>query len=106
MYCGRSACRAGSFWTANSARHGASPHRQSDRAKSDLLMMPFPAHVIAYHYVTHGHVLLQMANQEPVAIEAGEVVIFPTNDKHRLGSDLNVKAVNAKELVVPPASGG
>jgi len=71
-----------------------------------LLMMPFPAHVIAYHYVTHGHVLLQMANQEPVAIEAGEVVIFPTNDKHRLGSDLNVKAVNAKELVVPPASGG
>jgi len=44
--------------------------------------------------------------EEPVAIEAGEVVIFPTNDKHRLGSDLNVKAVNAKELVVPPASGG
>jgi hypothetical protein len=71
-----------------------------------LLMKPFPAHVIAYHYVTRGRVLLQMANQEPVEIQAGEVVVFPTNDKHRLGSDLSVKAVNAKELVLPPASGG
>jgi AraC-like DNA-binding protein len=70
-----------------------------------LLMMPLPAHVIAYHYVTHGHVLLQMANEEPIAIKGGEVVVFPTNDKHRLGSDLNVKAVNAKELVIPPANG-
>jgi AraC-like DNA-binding protein len=70
-----------------------------------LLMMPLPAHVIAYHYVTHGRVLLQIANQEPVAIEAGEVVVFPTSDKHRLGSDLSVRAVNAKELVQPPANG-
>jgi AraC-like DNA-binding protein len=70
-----------------------------------LLMMPFPAHVIAYHYVTDGRVLLQMANQEPVEIQAGQVVVFPTNDKHRLGSDLSVKAVNAKELVLPPSNG-
>jgi AraC-like DNA-binding protein len=70
-----------------------------------MLMMPFPAHVIAYHYVTHGRVLLQIANEQPIHIEAGEVVVFPTNDKHRLGSDLSVKAVNAKELVLPPANG-
>jgi AraC-like DNA-binding protein len=70
-----------------------------------LLMMPFPAQVIAYHYVTHGRVLLQIANQQPIPIEAGEVVVFPANDKHRLGSDLSIKAVNAKELVLPPANG-
>jgi hypothetical protein len=57
-----------------------------------LITMPFPAHVIAYHYVTHGRVLLQMANQQPVEVQAGEVVVFPTNDKHRLGSDLSIKA--------------
>lgn len=45
-----------------------------------LLLMPFPAHVIAYHYVTQGGMLLQMANQEPIAIGAGELVVFPTND--------------------------
>jgi AraC-like DNA-binding protein len=70
-----------------------------------LLQAPFPAHVIAYHYVTHGGMLLQLANREPVAIGAGELVVFPTNDKHRLGSDLGVRAVNAKELVLPPANG-
>lgn len=70
-----------------------------------LLAMPCPAHVIAYHYVMQGHVLLQVANQEPVAIEGGEVVVFPANDRHRLGSDLSIKAVDAKTLVLPPSNG-
>ena len=70
-----------------------------------LLTMPFPAHVIAYHYVTHGRVLLQLAEQQPISIEGGEIIVFPANDRHRLGSDLGVEAVNAKELVLPPANG-
>ncbi len=70
-----------------------------------LMMMPFPAHVIAYHYVTHGRALLQMAGQQAIAVEAGEIVVFPANDKHKLGSDLSVEAVNAKQLVLPPADG-
>jgi AraC-like DNA-binding protein len=70
-----------------------------------LLMMPLPAHVIAYHYVTRGRVLLQLAEQQPIRIEAGEIVVFPTNDRHKLGSDLSVKAVSAKELVLPPSGG-
>jgi AraC-like DNA-binding protein len=70
-----------------------------------LLQVPFPAHVIAYHYVMHGGMLLQIANQEPVAIGAGELVVVPTNDKSRLGSDLSIRAINAKEIVLPPADG-
>jgi len=70
-----------------------------------LLMMPFPAHVIAYHYVTHGGMLLQIAEQQPICVEAGEIVVFPSNAKLKLGSDLNLKPVNCRELVLPPASG-
>ncbi|MDX8527257.1 cupin domain-containing protein [Mesorhizobium sp. MSK_1335] len=70
-----------------------------------LLQMPLPAHVIAYHYVKEGCVFLQIANEEPVAVKAGEIIVFPANDGHRLGSDLNVEAVNAKGLVEPPANG-
>lgn len=70
-----------------------------------LVMKPFPAHVIAYHYVTRGQVLLQMGNQRPVIVKAGEIVVFPANDRHRLGSDLDIEAINAKELVIPPANG-
>lgn len=70
-----------------------------------LLMMPLPAHVVAYHYVTRGRALLQLAEQEPICVEGGEIVVFPTNDTYKLGSDLNLKPVNAKELVMPPANG-
>jgi AraC-like DNA-binding protein len=70
-----------------------------------LVTMPLPAHVIAYHYVTCGRVLLQIAGKDPIWIEGGEIVIFPSNDRHRLGSDLNLAPINAKELVQPPANG-
>lgn len=70
-----------------------------------LLMAPLPARVIAYHYVTHGRVLLQLAEAEAICIEAGEIVVFPANDGHRLGSDLSVEAVEAGELVLPPENG-
>jgi AraC-like DNA-binding protein len=71
-----------------------------------LLMMPLPAHVIAYHYVTRGRMHLQLAGQDPISIEAGEIVVFPSNDQHKLGSDLDLEPVDAKGLVVPPSGGG
>lgn len=70
-----------------------------------LLMMPLPAHVITYHYVTQGRLLLQTAREQAISVEAGEIVVFPANDGHRLGSDLGIDAINAKELVLPPADG-
>jgi AraC-like DNA-binding protein len=68
-----------------------------------LLQLPFPSHVIAYHYVTHGRTILQVENREPITVEGGNVIVFPANDRHRLGSDLNGKAIDAKELVLPPS---
>ena len=70
-----------------------------------LLMMPLPAHVIAYHYVTRGRMHLQLAGQDPISIEAGEIVVFPSNDQHKLGSDLDLEPVDAKGLVLPPSGG-
>jgi AraC-like DNA-binding protein/mannose-6-phosphate isomerase-like protein (cupin superfamily) len=70
-----------------------------------LLAMPLPAHVIAYHYILSGRVLLQMAGQEPVAIEDGEIVVFPSNDGHKIGSDLSLEPLDARQLVQPPTAG-
>jgi AraC-like DNA-binding protein len=70
-----------------------------------LLMMPLPAHVIAYHYVTSGRMYLQLAEQDSICIEAGEIIVFPSNDQHRLGSDLDLEPVDAKALVMPPSAG-
>jgi AraC-like DNA-binding protein len=70
-----------------------------------LLAMPMPAHVIAYHYVTCGSMLLQFGQQPPVSVGAGEIVVFPTSGDHKLGSDLDLKPIGAKELVLPPSDG-
>ena len=34
-------------------------------------------------------------------VKAGEIVLLPRNDPHRLGSALNVRAVNANSLIDP-----
>lgn len=68
--------------------------------------LPMPAHVIAYHYVVSGGFLLQVDDEPAVSMQAGEIVLLPRNDPHRLGSALNLKAVNADDLVQVPAEGG
>lgn len=70
-----------------------------------LVTTAIPAYVIAYHYIEEGSVLLQFEGEEPVRVEAGEIVVFPSNDRHRLGSDLTLTPISAKELVLPPTNG-
>ncbi len=36
---------------------------------------------------------------------AGEIVVFPSNDRHILGSHLDIEPVSAKSLVTPPQNG-
>lgn len=73
--------------------------------EAGLLPMPLPAHVIAYHYVTHGELLLQLTGQQPIRVAAGEIVVFPSNDKLRLGSDLSLEPFDCKQLLLAVASG-
>jgi AraC-like DNA-binding protein len=70
-----------------------------------LLMMPLPAHVIAYHYVTAGRALLELEDCQPVCVDAGEIIVIPANENYKIGSDLRRKAVSAKDLVQSPAGG-
>jgi AraC-like DNA-binding protein len=63
-------------------------------------------HLVLYHYVVEGHLRAQIPNQEPVEIEAGEVLILPHNDLHLLGSHLDLSPVPAKQVVRVPPDGG
>jgi Cupin len=36
-------------------------------------------HLVLYHYVVEGRLAAQIPNAKPIAIEAGEVVVFPHN---------------------------
>jgi AraC-like DNA-binding protein len=63
-------------------------------------------HMVLYHYVVEGRLIAQIPNQPPVKVEAGEVIIFPHNDGHLLGSDLDLPPVPSRQVVrVSPESG-
>jgi len=63
-------------------------------------------HVVLFHYVAEGRLLVQVENDAPIEIEAGQVVIFPHNHKHLLGSRLDLPAVPTKEVVRRAPEGG
>jgi AraC-like DNA-binding protein len=63
-------------------------------------------HMVPYHYVVEGRLTAQIPNKAPIEVEAGEVIIFPHNDGHLLGSDLSLPPVPSREVVrVSPESG-
>lgn len=65
-----------------------------------------PQHVIAYHCIISGSLLLQAGSDAPIEVRAGEIVLLPRNDAHRIGSTLEIPPVSADELVGPSRDGG
>jgi AraC family transcriptional regulator, alkane utilization regulator len=62
--------------------------------------------LVLYHYVVEGRLAARVVDGEPVELEAGEVVIFPHNHPHLLGSRVDLPPVPAREVVRVPAEGG
>jgi hypothetical protein len=70
------------------------------------LLLDGAEHMVPYHYVVEGRLTAQIPNNAPVEVEAGEIIIFPHNDGHLLGSDLELPPVPSKQVVrVSPESG-
>jgi AraC-like DNA-binding protein len=65
-----------------------------------------PSHVISYHYVAEGRCRLGVAGHADVELSAGDIVLLPRNDPHRLGSSLDVTSVDAEQLLEPGPDGG
>jgi AraC-like DNA-binding protein len=65
-----------------------------------------PRHVIAYHFIVEGTLLLRTGDDAPAEVRAGQIVLFPRNDPHRLGSSLEGEAIAAGSLIQPPPDQG
>ncbi len=68
--------------------------------------LPRSTHVMAYHYIAAGRLLISTGNAPPVELNAGEVVLLPRNDPHTLASAPHLEPVEAGPLVTPGADGG
>ena len=69
-------------------------------------LLPDVEHIILYHYVVAGRMVLQIGNEPAVEIGAREAVILPRNDAHRMGSDLGLNPVDLHEIIQPATDGG
>jgi AraC-like DNA-binding protein len=64
------------------------------------------SHLILYHYVVEGELHVRLEGEEAFVLRPGEVVLFPRNDLHLLGSDLALPPVLGSDLIQPPTAGG
>jgi AraC-like DNA-binding protein len=63
-------------------------------------------HLVLYHYVVEGRLMARTLRGAPVEIGAGEVVIFPHNHEHLLGSDVALPPVPSRQVVQASPGGG
>jgi AraC-like DNA-binding protein len=63
--------------------------------------LPLPRHIIAYHYVCAGELVVQVEGETPVAATRGDIVILPRNDGHHIGSDLRITPLDVNDLFEP-----
>lgn len=64
-----------------------------------------PAHLIAYHYIVDGRLLVAVSDAPPISVQAGEIVLLSRNDPHVLSSAPGMPPVVIDDLVQPPAEG-
>ena len=55
-------------------------------------ILPGAEHLIAYHVVTEGRCFANIIGEEPIAVEAGEVIVFTKGDPHVLSSSPGMRA--------------
>src|SRR6266699_571566 len=55
-------------------------------------ILPGADHLIAYHVVTAGRCFARLVGGEPIALEAGEVVVFTSGDPHIMSSSPTLSA--------------
>jgi len=62
------------------------------------------SHLIPYHYVVAGQCDIRIVGQENMTFQLGpgDVVLFPRNELHLMGSDLRLPPVKISEIIRPP----
>jgi len=64
------------------------------------------AQIISYHVVLEGRLLAKVEGDAPMEVRAGEIVLLPRNDLHRLASDIDAKSIDSRELIQQSPDGG
>jgi AraC-like DNA-binding protein len=69
-------------------------------------ILPGADHLIAYHVVTVGRCFANIIGGQPIAVEAGEVIVFTNGDPHVLSSSPGMRADPAAPAAFDAAAAG
>lgn len=62
-------------------------------------------HVMFFHFLTEGRCKVRLADgKEELDVAAGDLVLFPNEDRHLMGSDLHLAPVETASLIDPQAA--
>ncbi|MBI1212043.1 MAG: helix-turn-helix domain-containing protein [Alphaproteobacteria bacterium] len=64
--------------------------------------MTAPEYVLCFHYVVQGECMVAVSGSPPLTLTAGDIVLLPHNGAHKLGSQVDIPAVDAGPLISPP----
>ena len=81
----------------------------AEQPPRDMIMqriLPGAEHLIAYHAVTEGRCFANIIGGEPIAVEAGEVIVMTHGDPHVVSSSPGMRAPPANRSVVEAIAGG
>ena len=62
-------------------------------------ILPGAQHLISYHVVTEGRCFAGIIGAKPIAVEAGEVIVFTKGDPHVMSSSPGMRANPVTHLV-------
>ena len=72
---------------------------QSPRADvAAPLLEPNAERLVVFHLITEGECVVEMAGEPDVRLVAGDVVVFPDGDAHRMGSEPGLEPAHGAPL--------
>jgi hypothetical protein len=69
-------------------------------------VLPGAEHLISYHVVTEGRCYAGIIGQEPIAVDAGEVIVYTRGDAHVMSSHPGMRAQPVTQEEVDFATSG
>ncbi len=78
---------------------------QMTAADCNMLMAAPAQQVIGYHVVVKGRLLVSVEGEQPIEVCAGEIILIPRNEPHRLASANGLRSVDSHDLIQPATDG-
>lgn len=72
---------------------------QSPRADTAAPMLePGAEHIVIFHLITEGECVVELEGQPPTRLRAGDAVLFPKGDAHRMASEPGIAPASSARL--------